>query len=66
MAEIFESFGAVLRITFAQYLIAFCRRPEVTSDVISGKFLGAVVPDNLVKFCDPRLNRSREIPPEAV
>ena len=58
--------GLVLRITFVQYLIAFFSRLEVTSDVISGKFLGPVVSDNRVKFVDPRLNRYREIPPEAV
>ena len=36
------------------------------SDVISGRFVGSVVPNNHVKFGDPRLNRSREMPPEAV
>ena len=36
------------------------------SDVISGRFVGAVVPDNRVKFGDPRLNSSGEIPPKAV
>ena len=56
----------VLHITFVQYLIAFCGRLEVMSDAISGRFVGAVVPDNHVKFGDPRLNRSQEIPPEAV
>ena len=28
--------------------------------------MGSIVPDKRVKFRDPRLNRSREIPPEAV
>ena len=28
------------RFTFVQYLTAFCSRPEVTSDVISGRFMG--------------------------
>ena len=35
------------------------------SDVISGIFVGPVRPDKPVKADDPRLNRSREIPPEA-
>ena len=56
----------VLRITFVQYFIAFCSRPEVMSDVISGRFVGPAIPDNRVKFSDSRLNLSREIPPEAV
>ena len=55
----------VLR-TFVQYLIAFFSRPKTASDVICGKFIGAVVRDKRVKFRDPRLNRSREIPPKAV
>ena len=58
--------GPVLRITLVQNLIAFCSRPEVTCDVISGSFVGPVVPDNRVKFGDARLNCSQEIPPEAV
>ena len=45
--------GPVLR-TFALYLIAFCSRPEIASDVISGKFLDPVVQDKSVKFHDPR------------
>ena len=58
--------GHILRLTFLLYLIAFCSWPEVMSDVISGRFVGPVVPDNRVKFGDPRTNRSREISPEAV
>ena len=54
----------VLR-TFVQYLIAFCSRPETDSDVLAGKFLVSIVPDKLVEFRDPRLNRSREIKPNA-
>ena len=38
------------------YLIAFCSRPEATSDVISSRFVGPVVPDNRLKFGDPRIN----------
>ena len=48
------------------YLIEFCSRPEATSDFISGTFVRTVVIDNFVKLGDPRLKRSREIPPEAV
>ena len=58
--------GAVLHITFLQDLIVFCSRPEVKSDVVSGKFVETVVAANRGKFGDPRLNRSREIPPDSV
>ena len=51
--------GPVLRITFAQYLITFCSRPEATSDVISGRVLGPVILDNPVKSADPRISISR-------
>ena len=34
------------------------------SDVICGRFVGQVVPDNQVKFGDPHFHLSREIPPE--
>ena len=52
--------------TFVQYLIAFCSRPEAASDVISGRFVRPIVPDKYIKFGYPRLNNSREMPPEAV
>ena len=52
--------------TIVQCLITFCSRPEAASDISSGTFVGTVVPDKRVKFHDPSLNRSREIPPEAV
>ena len=39
--------GPVLR-TFVQYLIAFCSRPETASDVISGRFVGSIVPNKHV------------------
>ena len=55
----------VLR-TFVQYLIALCRLPEKASDVECGSFVGPIVRDKLVKFRDLCLNRSLEIPPEAV
>ena len=58
--------GPVLPITFVQYLIAFCSRPRETRDVIFGKLVGPFIPEKLVKFGDPRLDRSREIPPKAV
>ena len=41
-------------------------RPEAASDVVSGRFVGPTVVDKRVKFHDASLNRSREIPPEAV
>ena len=65
MAEIFDSLAFWTHFT-PEYLIAFCSQLEVMSDVMSGRFFGPVVPDNRVKFSDPCLNRSREIPPEAV
>ena len=40
-------------------------RPEAASDVISGKFVRPIIIDKNVKFCDPCLNHSREISPEA-
>ena len=55
----------VLR-TFLQYSFAFCSRPEVANDVMSGRFVRLVDPDQCVKFRDPRLHRSPEIRPEAV
>ena len=55
----------VLRITFVEYLIAFCSRLEVMSDVISVSFVGPEGPENRVKFGDPRLKSSREILNEA-
>ena len=68
MAELFDSLvrRTRLRITFVQYLIAFSSGPEVTSNAISGKFVGPVVSDNHVKFGDPRSNLSPEISPEVV
>ena len=51
---------------FVQYLIAFCSRKETASDVTSCRFVGPIVPNKQVKFRDPWLNRSQEIPPEVV
>ena len=47
--------------TFVQYLIAYGDRLETASDVISGRFVGPIVPDKSVKFGDPRSNCSRYI-----
>ena len=48
----------VLRITFVHYFIAFCSRPEATSDVLSGKFVGPVIADKIMKFGGNRINLS--------
>ena len=58
MAELFD--------ILVPYLITFCSRPEDVGDVISGMFVGPVVLHKCVKFHDPNLNGSQEIPPEAV
>ena len=47
-----------------QYLITFDSRPKAAGNVISG-ILGPIVLDKCVKFRDPSLNRSQEIPHEA-
>ena len=52
--------------TFVQYLITFFSRLEAVSYIISGIFVVPVVLDKHLKFHDPSLNRSREIPPVAV
>ena len=39
---------------------------EATGNVMSVRFQGSVVPDRHVKFGCPRLDLSRDIPPEAV
>ena len=57
--------GPVLR-TSVQYSVALCNRPEGASDVISGNFVRQIVFEKSAKFCDPCLNRSHKIPPEAV
>ena len=49
-----------------QYLVAFFRRSEEVSDVISGRFATQIALDKSAKFRGPCLKRSREIPPEAV
>ena len=55
--------------TSVQYLIGFCSRLETVSYVTSNTFsafMGPNVHDKPVKWRDPRLNRSRQIPPAAV
>ena len=65
--RIIRLFAGQTRFThFVQCLIAFCSQPETASDVISGTFVGLIVHDKLVKFCNPRLNRPRKILVEAV
>ena len=49
-----------------QYLAAFYNQPERASDVISGTLVRQIVLEKCVKFGPPRLNLSREIPPEAI
>ena len=63
MAELFDSLSR--QTHFVQYLITFCSQPEAAGVVISGLFVWPVVLDKYVKFHDPSLNRSREIPSEA-
>ena len=52
--------------TFMLHLIAVCSRKEAATDVISGRFVRLAVHNKYVKFCDPRLNLSPEIQPEAI
>ena len=41
--------------TFLQYLIAFCKRPEASSDLVSSKCVRPIVLDKFfLKFGDPR------------
>ena len=51
---------------YALYATFNCisQQTEAASDVISGSFVRSVVTDKPLKFRDPRLNRSREIPSE--
>ena len=60
-------FASRTRFTHVRaHLIAFCSRLETASGVMSCNFIGPIVPDKRVNFRDPRSNRYREIPPEAV
>ena len=58
--------GRTRNTHFCAVFIALCSRPETASDVIFSRYVGPVVREKQVQFCDPRLNRSREISPEAV
>ena len=53
-------------LTFIQYSVVICSRLEAANDVISSRFVRLIVPDNFVKFCDPRLNCSLEIRPKVL
>ena len=67
MDELFDCSADRTRVrSFVQYLVTFYSRPETASEVISDRFVGSIVADKPVKFCHPRLNRSRGILPEAV
>ena len=64
--ELFDSLSGLARFAYVYAVFkAFCSLLEAISDVISGKFVGPIVLDKCVKFRDPCLNRSRDIPPEA-
>ena len=57
--------GLVL-CTVVQYLIAFFAADrKQPSDVVSGMFVGSIVPNKSVEIRDPRSNHSREVSPEA-
>ena len=49
-----------------QYLIEFCSRLEAASEVISNNCTKPIISNECVKFIDSRLNRSPEIPPNAI
>ena len=70
MAELFDNLAGRTRFhTFVQYLILFCSQPEAASDsgIIPVRFVRRpIVPVKYVIFGDPGINRSREIPPEAI
>ena len=62
MVELFNCLPAApVLCTFVQYSIAFCSRPEVDSDVISGMVVDYFGMDVRVKFGDSRSNISRDI-----
>ena len=58
---------SVLRLVM-QYSITFCRQLEAASNIISGRFVRLIVPDNAAKFRDSRsrLNLTLEILSEAL
>ena len=52
--------------TTVQYSIAFCSQTAAASGVISSVVVRPIIPDKYVKFRELRLNRSREIPSDAI
>ena len=59
MAELFDSLAGWTRFTHHFYTVLNCSFPsrlELASDVISGIFVGPVVPDNRVRHFRPFLN----------
>ena len=67
VTELYTSMPAspVLRTFFCAVLNHILHPIGKASDFISGNRVGSIVHDKPVKFRDPSLNRSREIPPEA-
>ena len=66
MDELFHSLSGLN--SFAHFCAVFNGILQLTgraSDVISSMAVRPIVLDKCVKFRDPSLNRSREIPPEA-
>ena len=64
MVELLDSFSALTR--FSHFCAVYNYILQLTgkaSDVISSRFVRLIVPVKCVKFRDPRLNRSQEIPP---
>ena len=67
MAELFDYLPVAVLRTFVQYLIDFVDDwNQTVMSYLSCRFVGPIVPDTRVKFCDPRLNHSAEIPPKAI
>ena len=66
--QIIRLFAGHTRFTHVCVIFTCIFQPtgKGNSDVIYGKFVGPNVPDKPIKFRNPRLNRSREIPPQAV
>ena len=66
LAESFDSARGRVLCSITKYSVTYCSRPEAASDVISGKFVRPSILNKVVKFGDPRLNRSRAIRPKFV
>ena len=67
MGELFDSLAGRSSFTrhFCPVFNCILQPTGRTSNVLSSKFVGPVIPDNRVKFGDPRINLSREISHEA-